>query len=448
MIPQLLINEPPLQILPTLAKTIGLNEAIVLQQVHYWLNPQFNKNFFEERYWVYNTFTQWHQQFQFWSKKTIKRTIANLEESGLLISFVTIGFKRTKYYTLDYDLLKKVSFSESNIPFLDSVLPKGNEVGNGSGSAEKHGTHSWGQNDPLDESKMDRSMRSNCPSRQGQLVPNDGVKMALSHYTENTQEITSETTLPPLSPPSSNFVEVKSKEEEEEKINRFQNLNSNSNSNSNSNFNHTLKQPHEEMLEFWNQIVQCKIYSGKKVHLTKKRGELLKTLLETVFEGNIDSWRDYCTLIANSRYLAGENPRSFKATLDWALVPDNAYKVLEGVIYDQPQPAKTLSAVLPWDEFSEELARNLSSNKYLLTWHKISLHVAKQIGQIKYKDWFLKVSLIDLTESKATLSVEGRFIKDYVATNFSSELVRAIQSFHPEVKRIDFQVVEVPGRNH
>jgi len=266
--------------------------------------------------------------------------------------------------------------------------------------------------------------------------------MTLSHYTENTQEITSETTLPPLSPPSSNFVDVKSKEEEEEKINRFQNLNSNSN------FNHTLKQTHEEILEFWNQTVQCKVYSGKKVHLTKKRGERLKTLLETVFEGNIDSWRDYCTLISNSRYLAGENPRSFKAHLDWALIPDNAYKVLEGVIYDQPQSAQMLPSLLSWDEFAEELAKNLPSNKYLFPWHKISLHVAKQIGQIKYKDWFLKVSLIELTESKATLSVEGRFIKDYIATNFSSEILRAVQSFRPEVKRIDFQVVEVPGRNH
>ncbi|MBM3632394.1 MAG: hypothetical protein FJX03_01615 [Alphaproteobacteria bacterium] len=436
MIPQLLINEPPLQVLPTLAKTIGLNEAIVLQQVHYWLNPQFNKNFFEERYWVYNTFTQWHQQFQFWSKKTIKRTIANLEESGLLISFVTRGFKRTKYYTLDYDLLKKISLSVSNIQILDRVLPKRNEVVNDSVYSEKQETHSWGQNDPLDEPKMGQSMRSNCLSRQGQLVPNDGVRMTLSHYTENTQEITSETTLPPLSPPSSNFVDVKFKEEEEEKINRFQNLNSNSN------FNHTLKQTHEEILEFWNQTVQCKVYSGKKVHLTKKRGERLKTLLETVFEGNIDSWRDYCTLIANSRYLAGENPRSFKATLDWALVPDNAYKVLEGVIYDQPQPAKMLSEVLPWEEFSEELVRKLPSHKCLLPWHKISLNLAKQIGQIKYKDWFLKVSLIDLTESKATLSVEGRFIKDYIATNFSSEILKAIQSVHPEIKHIDLKVVE------
>ncbi len=164
MIPQLLINEPPLQILPTLAKTIGLNEAIVLQQVHYWLNPQFNKNFFEERYWVYNTFTQWHQQFQFWSKKTIKRTIANLEESGLLISFVTRGFKRTKYYTLDYDLLKKVSLSVSNIQILDSILLESHEEKNCSEAAEKHGTHSWGQNDPLDRVNLSPTTGSKWPS--------------------------------------------------------------------------------------------------------------------------------------------------------------------------------------------------------------------------------------------------------------------------------------------
>ena len=34
----LLTQEPPLQVLPSLAVAIGLNEAIVLQQVHYLLN--------------------------------------------------------------------------------------------------------------------------------------------------------------------------------------------------------------------------------------------------------------------------------------------------------------------------------------------------------------------------------------------------------------------------
>ncbi|WLF74824.1 hypothetical protein Q3V38_08385 [Limosilactobacillus fermentum] len=38
----LLIEEPPLQVLPSLAKSIGLNEAIVLQQIHYWIRKSNN----------------------------------------------------------------------------------------------------------------------------------------------------------------------------------------------------------------------------------------------------------------------------------------------------------------------------------------------------------------------------------------------------------------------
>ena len=35
---RLLINEPPLIVLPSLAKEIGLNEAIIVQQIQYWLS--------------------------------------------------------------------------------------------------------------------------------------------------------------------------------------------------------------------------------------------------------------------------------------------------------------------------------------------------------------------------------------------------------------------------
>jgi hypothetical protein len=34
---RLLINESPIMIIPSLAAKIGLNEAVVLQQIHYWL---------------------------------------------------------------------------------------------------------------------------------------------------------------------------------------------------------------------------------------------------------------------------------------------------------------------------------------------------------------------------------------------------------------------------
>ena len=35
---KMIIDDRPLMVLPKLATAIGLNEAIVLQQIHYWLN--------------------------------------------------------------------------------------------------------------------------------------------------------------------------------------------------------------------------------------------------------------------------------------------------------------------------------------------------------------------------------------------------------------------------
>jgi hypothetical protein len=83
---RLLMDEMPLQLLPTLATKVGLNEAIVLQQMHYWLTSSHNKNFINNRHWVYNSYEGWHQQFPFWSKETIKRTIYSLEKQKLILS--------------------------------------------------------------------------------------------------------------------------------------------------------------------------------------------------------------------------------------------------------------------------------------------------------------------------------------------------------------------------
>lgn len=108
----LLINEHPLMVLPTLAAKIGLNEAIVLQQIHYWLDPRGNKNFREGRHWVYNSYKDWKKQFPFWSEVTLRRVIYSLESLGFLKSqeFKKEKGDKTKWYTIDY---KKLSESSS-----------------------------------------------------------------------------------------------------------------------------------------------------------------------------------------------------------------------------------------------------------------------------------------------------------------------------------------------
>jgi len=103
----LLINESPLQLLPSLAVALGgVNEAIILQQVQYWLT--LSTNYRDGRVWVYKTYPEWKEEFPFWSEDTIGRTIRKLESMGILLStdeYNQIATDRTKWYTIEYDVL-------------------------------------------------------------------------------------------------------------------------------------------------------------------------------------------------------------------------------------------------------------------------------------------------------------------------------------------------------
>lgn len=115
---KLLFDEQPLVIDRTLAKTIGLNEAIVLQQVHYWItiNKKANKNFHEGKYWTYNSLSDWHKKnFDFWSFDTVKRTFSKLVKAKLLITgnFNKDKRDRTLWYTIDYERLETLVNSKS-----------------------------------------------------------------------------------------------------------------------------------------------------------------------------------------------------------------------------------------------------------------------------------------------------------------------------------------------
>ena len=105
---KLLIAESPLLILPSLAKKIGLNEAIILQQMHYWISNPLNQNIKDERVWVYNTINEWRNQFPFWGLNTIIRAIESLEAKKLIITgqYNKLARDRTKWYTIDYDSLE------------------------------------------------------------------------------------------------------------------------------------------------------------------------------------------------------------------------------------------------------------------------------------------------------------------------------------------------------
>lgn len=104
---RLLIDEPPLQVLPSLARDIGLNEAIMLQQIHYWLLKSGNE--FEGAKWFYKTLEEWQTEFPFWSAMTIRRTLGSLEKQKIIKigNFNKKKFDKTKWYTIDYQRVNR-----------------------------------------------------------------------------------------------------------------------------------------------------------------------------------------------------------------------------------------------------------------------------------------------------------------------------------------------------
>lgn len=115
---KLLFSEQPLVIDVEFACLIGLNEAIVMQQIHYWLvhNKKENKNYNDGCYWTYNSIKKWQEtNFKFWSVETVKRVFAKLEKMELLVSgnYNSDPRDKTKWYTINYDKLHDLSFEKA-----------------------------------------------------------------------------------------------------------------------------------------------------------------------------------------------------------------------------------------------------------------------------------------------------------------------------------------------
>lgn len=101
------IEQKPLLLPPQLARKIGLNAALVLQQIHYWL--QKSKHFVGGVRWIYNSFTAWAAQLPM-STRTIQRAIAKLKAQGLIKveRRAAQEWDQTNWYSIDYERLEEL----------------------------------------------------------------------------------------------------------------------------------------------------------------------------------------------------------------------------------------------------------------------------------------------------------------------------------------------------
>lgn len=112
---KLLIPENPIMLLPALAKALGLNEAIFLQQLHYWILTAAEFDYgvvHNEKRWVYKTAEEWvNRDFPFWSARTLRRIIKNLTDNDYLLTeqLNADRWVRTNYYTINYEKLNQLN---------------------------------------------------------------------------------------------------------------------------------------------------------------------------------------------------------------------------------------------------------------------------------------------------------------------------------------------------
>lgn len=164
----LLMPSRPIVINPDLAYSIGLNEAIALQQVNYWLKETTSGLERDGVRWIYNTNEQWLEQFPFWSESTLKRTFTRLKNLGVLKVEQLNKSQRdmTNYYTINYEseLLDEVKVTKSNSS--NCTIPSG-------------------QNEPMEEVKVKRSIGS----KRTALIRSNCTDVLTENTTENTTDI-------------------------------------------------------------------------------------------------------------------------------------------------------------------------------------------------------------------------------------------------------------------
>lgn len=164
----LLMPSRPIVINPDLAYSIGLNEAIALQQVNYWLKETTSGLERDGVRWIYNTNEQWLEQFPFWSESTLKRTFTRLKQLGVLKVEQLNKSQRdmTNYYTINYEseLLDEVKVTKSKSS--KCTLPSG-------------------QNEPMEEVKVKHSNGS----KRTALIRSKCTDVLTENTTENTTDI-------------------------------------------------------------------------------------------------------------------------------------------------------------------------------------------------------------------------------------------------------------------
>lgn len=127
----LMINkdfEKPISFSPTLARVFGIEAAIFLQWLHYFMVVKSlqERPLHDGRMWVYNSYEDWHSHMNFLSLTGMTTAIRKMETLGVILS-AQLGankFDRRKSYTIDYVRLAELTHIPMSAIFTQNGTPQ------------------------------------------------------------------------------------------------------------------------------------------------------------------------------------------------------------------------------------------------------------------------------------------------------------------------------------
>lgn len=99
---------------PLVALVLGLNAAIIVERLRFWLGRSTNVH--DGKVWVFNSYGGWHEEFPFLSERTIKAVILKLENDRIVESTQRHGRGRVKWYRVREEVLAALTGGDNPSP--------------------------------------------------------------------------------------------------------------------------------------------------------------------------------------------------------------------------------------------------------------------------------------------------------------------------------------------
>ncbi|MBL0942685.1 MAG: hypothetical protein IBJ00_08200, partial [Alphaproteobacteria bacterium] len=184
------------------------------------------------------------------------------------------------------------------------------------------------------------------------------------------------------------------------------------------------------MLALWNDAIRK---SEPPLELTVERKVSLAKSLKQSFDGNLDTWNDYCTRISKLPFLMGQGERGWKVNLEWALEPAHIRKILEGNYQQNNTSICVVPITSPVIDFTTVHPQ----------WAKVCKLLIQSLGVPKFNSWFANLVPEQLDTSSPVLRAPNLFVKEWIERLYLKDLERAFRDIDGNIKSVS--IIHKPG---